>query len=35
VSDLSKVRKDLGWEPKVEFDRGLKDLVAWAASVSD
>ncbi len=35
VSDLSKLRQDLGWEPKVQFDRGLKDLVAWAASVSD
>jgi len=35
VSDLSKAGKELGWEPKIQFDRGLKDLVAWAASVSD
>jgi CDP-paratose 2-epimerase len=33
VSDISKARKDLGWEPHIEFDRGLKDLAAWAASL--
>jgi CDP-paratose 2-epimerase len=34
VSDITKVKEDLGWEPEIEFDRGLRDLVAWAASVS-
>jgi CDP-paratose 2-epimerase len=33
VSDIEKARRDLGWEPKVDFDRGLRDLVAWAESV--
>jgi len=33
VSDISKARTDLGWEPQIHFDRGLKDLVAWAASL--
>jgi CDP-paratose 2-epimerase len=34
VSDISKARTDLGWEPQVAFDRGLRDLVAWAESVN-
>ena len=33
VSDISKAKKELGWEPRIQFDRGLKDLVAWAASL--
>jgi CDP-paratose 2-epimerase len=34
VSDITKAKQDLGWEPQIPFDKGLKDLVAWAASVS-
>jgi CDP-paratose 2-epimerase len=34
VSDISKAKKDLGWEPQIPFDRGLKDLIAWAASIA-
>jgi CDP-paratose 2-epimerase len=34
VSDISKVNDHLGWEPRISFDHGLEDLVAWAASVS-
>src|SRR5487761_1594136 len=34
VSDITKAKQDLGWEPHVTFDRGLKDLIVWAASVS-
>ena len=34
VSDISKARRDLGWEPRVDFDRGLRELIAWAESVS-
>jgi CDP-paratose 2-epimerase len=34
VSDIEKARRDLGWEPKVDFDRGLRELIAWAESVS-
>jgi CDP-paratose 2-epimerase len=33
VSDITKARHDLGWEPEIEFERGLKDLVRWAAHV--
>jgi CDP-paratose 2-epimerase len=33
VSDIEKARRDLGWEPKIDFDRGLRELVAWAESV--
>ena len=34
VSDITKAKKDLGWEPKVAFDRGLIDLIDWAATVN-
>ncbi|HZK73929.1 MAG TPA: GDP-mannose 4,6-dehydratase [Clostridia bacterium] len=34
VSDIGKANKELGWEPGIKFDQGLKDLVAWAISVS-
>src|SRR5229473_7988049 len=34
VSDISKAKQDLAWEPQIAFDRGLKDLVAWAASLN-
>jgi CDP-paratose 2-epimerase len=34
VSDITKAKNDLGWEPKVAFDRGLKDLIGWASSVN-
>src|SRR5947199_9021135 len=34
VSDIGKAKRDLGWEPRIEFDRGLRELIAWAESVS-
>jgi CDP-paratose 2-epimerase len=34
VSDVSKAKRDLGWEPMVEFDVGLKDLIVWASSAN-
>lgn len=34
VSDIEKTRRDLGWKPKIDFDRGLRDLIAWTESVS-
>ena len=34
VSDISKAKKDLGWEPQIAFDRGLRDLISWAESVN-
>ena len=33
VSDVAKAKEQLGWEPRIEFDRGLRDLIAWAESV--
>src|SRR5690625_437819 len=27
--DASKLRQELGWQPQVEFDAGLKDTVRW------
>ena len=33
VSDVEKARKELGWEPQIDFDRGLRDLIACAESV--
>jgi dTDP-glucose 4,6-dehydratase len=29
VLDWSKIRRDLGWEPRVAFDEGLAETVAW------
>ena len=34
VSDITKVREQLGWEPQIRFDQGLRDLVRWAASAA-
>ncbi len=33
VSDISKAKEDLGWEPRIPFERGLEELVAWARTV--
>lgn len=30
VSDITKAKVDLDWEPQISFDRGLQDLVRWA-----
>jgi dTDP-glucose 4,6-dehydratase len=27
--DSSKLRRELGWEPAIDFERGLRDTVAW------
>jgi len=34
VSDITKARRDLGWEPRVVFDHGLRDLISWAESIN-
>lgn len=34
VSEISKAKEELGWEPRVPFDTGLHDLVSWAESIS-
>ncbi len=33
-ADLTKARKRLGYEPKVSFEDGMKELVAWGQSVT-
>jgi len=34
VSDIAKAKKHLAWEPQIPFDRGLKDLIAWAGTIN-
>ena len=34
VSDITKAKQELGWEPRIPFERGLKELIAWAASIN-
>ena len=34
VSDISKAKAVLDWEPQIPLDKGLQDLVAWAVSVA-
>ncbi len=29
ISDISKVKKDLGWEPNITPEEGVKELVEW------
>jgi dTDP-glucose 4,6-dehydratase len=35
VLDWSKIRRELGWEPRIPFDRGLAETVAWYAERRD
>lgn len=30
ISDINAISRDLGWEPKISFDKGLVSLVQWA-----
>jgi CDP-paratose 2-epimerase len=32
VSDITKARQHLAWEPQIPFDQGLRNLVDWARS---
>src|SRR3989338_9621492 len=32
-SDISKIKSKLGFEPKVSFEQGLKELIEWSANV--
>jgi CDP-paratose 2-epimerase len=34
VSDIEKANQLLGWVPRVDFDAGLNDLIAWAGTVA-
>ena len=31
VLDWSKIRRELGWQPAIDFERGLSETVAWYA----
>ncbi len=33
--DSSKIRRELGWEPKISFEEGLKETVLWYANNRD
>ncbi|HET7379928.1 MAG TPA: GDP-mannose 4,6-dehydratase, partial [Gaiellales bacterium] len=33
VSDVSRAREQLGWQPEIDFDHGLRDLISWARSI--
>ena len=30
--DSTKLRRELGWEPQIEFDQGLRATVEWYAA---
>lgn len=30
IADISKIKNTLGWQPKTNFDDGLKELLAWS-----
>lgn len=34
IADVSKAQKHLGWSPQVSLERGLRELIAWAAGES-
>lgn len=34
VSAITKAKTELGWEPRIRFDEGLRDLIAWAETVN-
>ncbi len=29
-ADISKINKDLNWYPQVDFEKGIKDVIAWS-----
>jgi len=33
--DASKIRRELGWAPEVEFDPGIRDTIRWYAEHRD
>src|SRR5262245_37722912 len=35
ILDWSKIRRELGWEPRIPFERGLSDTVGWYADHRD
>jgi dTDP-glucose 4,6-dehydratase len=35
ILDSSKLRRELGWEPEIDFERGLAETVAWYADHRD
>jgi len=35
ISDISKVKKDLNWEPKINLEEGMKRLISWVKDKKD
>ncbi len=33
VSDITRAKDKLGWEPQIAFDHGLRDLISWAKTL--
>ncbi len=29
-ADISKIKKDIGWQPEISFEKGMQDLIKWA-----
>jgi len=32
-ADISKIKNKLGWEPKISFEQGMKELIGWSRNV--
>lgn len=32
-SDISRIKREIGWKPKIKLDHGLKELIAWSQTV--
>jgi CDP-paratose 2-epimerase len=32
ISDISKIKKDIGWEPKIKIEDGIKTLLNWVSN---
>ena len=33
--DISKIKKELNWSPKISFDKGLKETIKWYLNNED
>jgi dTDP-glucose 4,6-dehydratase len=33
--DFSKAKNELGWEPRIDFEKGLKETVEWYKNNQD
>ena len=33
-ADITRIRETLGWQPEISFEKGIEELIAWAAEAS-